>query len=40
MLFIDNLNEGEKSEITVRDISFSDIPDNVFTKTYLEQVNR
>lgn len=40
MLFVDNLNPGERSEVTVRNISFDPIPDTVFTKAYLEQVNR
>lgn len=40
MLFVDNLNEGERSEVTVRNISFDSIPDSVFTRDYLEQVNR
>ncbi|KGE72741.1 outer membrane lipoprotein-sorting protein [Spirochaeta lutea] len=40
MLFLDNLNEGERTEVTVRNISFNTIPDSVFTRTYLERVNR
>jgi outer membrane lipoprotein-sorting protein len=40
MLFVDNLNEGERSEVTIRNISFDRIPDSVFTRSYLEQVNR
>ncbi len=40
MLFVDNINEGERSEVTIRNISFDRIPDTVFTRSYLEQVNR
>ena len=39
MLFVDNLNEGEKSEMSLRDISTGNIPDNIFTKQYVERVN-
>lgn len=40
MLFTDNLNEGEKTQVTVKDISLNRVPDTVFTKSYLERVNR
>ena len=40
MLFVDNLNPGEQTEVTVRNIRFDTIPDTVFTQAYLEQVNR
>ena len=40
MLIVDNLNEGERTEVTVRNISFARIPDSVFTQNYLERVNR
>ena len=40
MLFVDELKEGEKSQVTIRDASVSPLPDSVFTKAYLERVNR
>jgi outer membrane lipoprotein-sorting protein len=40
MLFIDELTEGRKTQMTVSDISLDDLPDSVFTKIYLERVNR
>ena len=40
MLFVDELKEGEKSQVTIRDVSLSALPDSVFTKAYLERVNR
>ncbi|NCN05745.1 MAG: outer membrane lipoprotein-sorting protein [Spirochaetales bacterium] len=39
-LIIDNLNQGERTEVTVRNISFAAIPDTVFNRSYLERVNR
>jgi len=38
-LIIDELNVGEKTEITMRDATVASIPDYVFTKAYLERVN-
>ena len=38
-LIIDELNPGEKTQITMRDATIADIPDYVFTKAYLERVN-
>ncbi|RKX74714.1 MAG: outer membrane lipoprotein-sorting protein [Spirochaetes bacterium] len=40
MLFIDELREGEKSQVTLTDASLSSLPDYVFTKSYLERVSR
>jgi hypothetical protein len=40
LIFRDELNPGEQSEVTVRNVSFKTIPDFVFQKEYLEQVNR
>jgi outer membrane lipoprotein-sorting protein len=40
MIFIDELLEGNKTQIAVSEISISDIPDHVFTKAYIERVNR
>jgi outer membrane lipoprotein-sorting protein len=39
MIFVDELIEGKKTTISVSDISFKDIPDSVFTKSYVERVN-
>ena len=38
-LIMDNLKEGEKSQMTASDISNAQIPDDVFTKDYLERIN-
>lgn len=40
MVFIDELIEGNKTQISVSEISTNDIPDHVFTKAYIERVNR
>ena len=40
MIFIDELIEGQKTQIAVSEISVSAIPDHVFTKAYIERVNR
>ncbi|HBG00003.1 MAG TPA: outer membrane lipoprotein-sorting protein [Firmicutes bacterium] len=40
LIFIDELVEGQKTQISVSEISTSDIPDHVFTKAYIERVNR
>jgi outer membrane lipoprotein-sorting protein len=39
ILFVDELQKGEKTQITIEDISTDPIPDTVFTKQYLERVN-
>ncbi|NCB01087.1 MAG: outer membrane lipoprotein-sorting protein [Spirochaetia bacterium] len=39
MIFIDNLIEGKKTTITISDISVKEIPDSIFTKSYVERVN-
>ncbi len=39
MIFIDNLVEGKKTTITLSDISVKEIPDSIFTKSYVERVN-
>lgn len=39
MLIIDEINKGEKSQITMSEISLETLPDKVFTKAFLEQVN-
>ncbi|QEN05415.1 outer membrane lipoprotein-sorting protein [Thiospirochaeta perfilievii] len=38
-LIQDNLKEGEKTQITASSISNAQIPDDVFTKAYLERIN-
>jgi len=40
MIFVDELIEGKKTTITISDISFKEIPDSVFTKSYVERVNK
>jgi hypothetical protein len=40
MLFVDELKEGEKTQVTIKDASVATLPDSVFTKAYLERVNR
>lgn len=39
-LIVDELNVGEKTQLSMKDASVSPIPDYVFTKAYLERVNR
>jgi outer membrane lipoprotein-sorting protein len=39
-LFVDALVEGKQTEITLENISTAEIPNNVFTKAYMERVNR
>jgi hypothetical protein len=40
MLFVDELKKGEKTQLTFTDLSIAPLPDSVFTKAYLEKVNR
>jgi outer membrane lipoprotein-sorting protein len=40
ILIVDEVNKGEKSQITMAEQSVSPLPDRVFTKAFLEQVNR
>jgi outer membrane lipoprotein-sorting protein len=40
MIFVDELVEGKKTQIALSDISLASIPDSVFTKAYIERVNR
>jgi len=39
MLIVDEINKGEKSQITMTEISVERLPDKVFTKAFVEQVN-
>lgn len=39
-LFVDALVEGKSTKVTLANISTAEIPDNVFTKAYVERVNR
>ncbi|TFG58383.1 MAG: outer membrane lipoprotein-sorting protein [Spirochaetales bacterium] len=39
VLIIDELNTGEKTQLTMKDASVSPIPDYVFTKSYIEKVS-
>lgn len=40
ILIVDEINKGEKSQITMAEQSIEALPDKVFTKAFLEQVNR
>ncbi len=40
LLFVDELREGEKTQVTIADASLAELPDSVFSKAYLERVNR
>ena len=40
ILIIDELNPGERSQLTMAEQSLAALPDKVFTKAYVEQVNR
>ncbi|MBN1409294.1 MAG: outer membrane lipoprotein-sorting protein [Spirochaetales bacterium] len=40
ILIIDELQKGEKTQITVENVSTDKLPDSVFKKTYLERVNQ
>ena len=40
MIFVDELVAGKKTTITISDISVKDIADSVFTKSYVELVNK
>jgi len=40
ILIVDEINKGEKSQITMAEQSVEKLPDKVFTKTFLEQVNK
>lgn len=40
ILIVDNLKEGEKTQLTFASQSVSKLPDSVFTKEYLERVNK
>ena len=39
MLIIDEVNKGEKSQLTLTELSTDTLPDKVFTKAFMEQVN-
>jgi outer membrane lipoprotein-sorting protein len=40
MLFIDELIEGKKTQLTFKNISIDPLPDSVFTKSFIERANR
>jgi outer membrane lipoprotein-sorting protein len=40
MLIVDEINVGQKSQITMAEQSVAPLPDKVFTKAFLEQVSR
>lgn len=40
MIFNDELIDGKKTQIAITDISTKNLPDSIFTKSYVERVNR
>jgi len=40
MVFVDELVEGKKTQVSLSEISTAKLPDNVFTKAFLERANR
>jgi outer membrane lipoprotein-sorting protein len=40
MIFVDALVPGRTTEITISDLSTAELPDYIFTKAYVERVNR
>ena len=40
LIFIDELVAGKKTSVSLSGISLSPLPDSVFTKAYIERVNR
>lgn len=40
MIFIDETIEGRKTQISISDVSIEKLPDSVFTKAYVERVNK
>ncbi len=40
MIFVDELVEGTRTQVTLDEVSISDLPDNVFTKAFVERASR
>ncbi len=40
MIFVDDLVKGRKTQISINNISTKKLPDSIFTKSYVERVNR
>ena len=40
MIFVDNLVKGKKTQVSIKNISIDKLPDSIFTKSYVERVNR
>ncbi len=40
MLFVDELVQGSQTQVTLDQISLSDLPDTVFTKAFVERASR
>ena len=40
ILLVDELNKGERSQLSMTEQSIAKLPDKVFTKAFLEQVNK
>ena len=39
ILIVDNLQQGEKTQLTMKNPSTAELPDSVFSKAYIERVN-
>ena len=39
ILIVDNLQEGEKTQLTMKNPSTAELPDSLFSKAYIERVN-
>ena len=40
MIFVDELVDGKKTQVSLKDLSIKDLPNSIFTKAYIERVNR
>lgn len=40
MIFVDELVEGSRTQVTLDEVSMNDLPDNVFTKAFVERASR
>jgi len=40
MVFVDELVQGRRTQITLSEISLNALPDSVFTKAFVERANR
>ena len=40
LIFVDELVDGKKTQIALKDLSIKELSDSIFTKAYIERVNR